>query len=413
MLKNQRGVFEKNALKASIEDIINLNYCYTPPIISAHNALVLAAENAGATVLNYCEVSGLRESTGQAGHVLQMQDTLTGKDYEVQARLVVNAGGPFVDNVNLNLKQAVGRKMGGTKGSHLIMKRFEGGPREAIYVEARQDGRPYFIIPWLDYYLVGTTDIFYDGDMNEVHATEAEIKYLLYELNQLIPGHAFNRKDVLYTYSGIRPLPYEPGKKERSVTRRHIILDHAKAGGSPGVFSIIGGKLTTYRSLAEDTADVLMHHLGRKVPCATRHQLLPGGDLGAESIQAIQVLANRYQVRDATVQHLIEFYGSRSREVLEQIGTWPELAALVTEGRPEIMAEVAYAVRADHACTLKDVYFRRTSIGAYADRSVPAVQAIAELVSNVLEWSSEYTQKQIQSITAQTPESSVHESIPV
>jgi len=372
--------------------------------------LIIGAEDAGATTLNYFEVLSLSQDSEQKYHVLKSVDKLTNTKYEIMAKYVINAGGPFVDNVNINLDQEVGRKMGGTKGSHLLIKRFEGGPEEAIYVEARQDGRPYFIIPWLDYYLVGTTDIFYDGDMNEVHATEEEIKYLLYELNQLIPGYTFKKEDVLYTYSGIRPLPFEPGKKERSVTRRHIILDHEKEGGSPRVFSIIGGKLTTYRSLAEETADIICSRLAVSVACSTRSELLPGARLSEANKDAIHDLATQYQISEASIQHLQSFYGSRSKELLEQIRESPELASHISEDRPEIMAEVAYAIEAEHAETLADIFFRRTKIGSYADRSIDVVNSVAELAAKKLYWSPEETQDEIKILMSLISEENGHES---
>ncbi len=373
--------------------------------------LVIGAEEAGATVLNYFEVLGLSQDPEQKCHVLKGIDKLSENKHEIMATYVINAGGPFVDNVNINLEQAVGRKMGGSKGSHLLINRFIGGPEEAIYVEARQDGRPYFIIPWLDYYLVGTTDIFYDGDMNEVHATKAEVKYLLYELNQLIPGHTFTEEDVLYTYSGIRPLPYEPGKNERSVTRRHIILDHAKAGGSPGIFSIIGGKLTTYRSLAEETADLICKQMGLRVACSTQKGLLPGAKLTPEVQAAISYLANRHEVSEEIVEHLLSFYGSRTKEVLEQIGEFPELATRISESRPEIMAEIAFAITAEHAETLADIYFRRTSIGSYADRSEGVVESIAEFAAEKLGWSPSEIQEEINDLRAMISVEASHDPV--
>ncbi|MEA3286065.1 MAG: glycerol-3-phosphate dehydrogenase [Candidatus Marinimicrobia bacterium] len=374
--------------------------------------LIIGAEEAGAAVLNYCKVKGMSRDSENENYLLQVNDKLTETNHEIAAKYIINAGGPFVDSINLNLAQEVGRKMGGTKGSHLLIKRFEGGPKEAIYVEAQQDGRPYFIIPWLDYYLVGTTDLFYDGDMNEVHATKTEIEYLLYELNQLIPGHSFEEKDVLYTYSGIRPLPFEPGKKERSVTRRHIILDHEKAGGSQNAFSIIGGKLTTYRSLAEDTADLICKRLGHKAACVTRHQSLPGAIISDKIQKVILSLANRHQISDATVQHLLSFYGSRTKEILEQVGKEPELATLISDDRPEIMAEVAYAIRSEHAQTLADIYYRRTIIGSYADRSENSVNNVAALAAEYLAWSPSETRSQIESLALMMSEQSHWEAIP-
>ena len=393
---------KKNRSKKLIEPALNpdglsaiCSYydCQVPFPERLATELVLGAEEAGAKVLNYCEVIDLDKGNGNHCHILEVKDMLSGDAHTIQARKVINAGGPFVDMVNVSMGEAIGRKMGGTKGSHLLIKKFEGGPKEAIYVEARQDYRPYFIIPWLDYYLVGTTDIFYDGDMDAVHATSEEIKYLLNELNFLIPGKSFSEKDVVYTYSGIRPLLYEPGKKERSVTRKHIILDHEKTTGAKGVYSIIGGKLTTYRSLAEETGDLICKHLNMKSKCPTRAFKLPGARMTAEIRSKITDLQATHHIADVTIAHLIEFYGSRALNVLANIGDRPELSKLINPEHPEIYAEIAYAVEVEHARSLTDIFFRRTDLGFYEDGSTgSAGLQILQLISSLLGWTPEQSE---------------------
>ena len=355
--------------------------------------LVFAAEEAGAVVMNYCEAVALDADSGNHNHILTVKDTLENKSYRLQAQKIINAGGPFVDMVNTSLGEVVGRKMGGTKGSHLLIKQFEGGPKEAIYVEARQDYRPYFIVPWLDYYLVGTTDIFYDGDIHAVHATEAEIEYLLNELNYLIPGKSFSDEDVIYTYSGIRPLLYEPGKKERSVTRKHIILDHEKVTGTKGVYSIIGGKLTTYRSLAEEAATLICKELEVKTNCATRKYKLPGARMTPEIQKQINTLQASLQLSDDTISHLMDFYGSRALNVLQNIGERTALAQLIHPERPEIFAEIVYAVEHEHAHSLTDIFFRRTDLSTYEDGGICDTHSkVIDLVAALLDWSPEQTE---------------------
>src|SRR5699024_1853999 len=137
-------------------------------------------------------------------------------------------------------------------------------PADALYIEARQDGRPYFIIPWNDLYLIGTTDIRFDGDRDRIVASEEEIAYLLTETNLAIPDAQLQRDDVLYTFAGVRPLPYKPEGSAGSITRKHIIKDHAPR--IEGLLSVIGGKLTTYRGLSEETIDAAFDKLGRKAP---------------------------------------------------------------------------------------------------------------------------------------------------
>jgi len=389
---------KKNRNQGKIDPAINpdglsaiLSYydCQVPFPERLAAELIEGAGEAGAKVLNYCEVVDLVAGASNHAHTLEVKDVLTGDNHPIQALKVINAGGPFVDLVNVSLGEAVGRKMGGTKGSHLLIRKFEGGPADAIYVEARADFRPYFIIPWQDYYLVGTTDIFYDGDMDNVHASDDEIKYLLNELNFLIPGKSFSEEDVVYTYSGIRPLLFEPGKKERSVTRKHIILDHQKVTGTTGVYSIIGGKLTTYRSLAEETADLVCKHLGVKAKCSTRTYKLPGARMTPDTRTQVNDLQKCLKLTNDTIAHLFDFYGSRALDVLENMNGRTELTELIHPQRPEIFAEIAYAVEREHAQSLTDIFFRRTDLGSYEDGSVGSVHPpVIELVSSLLGWTS-------------------------
>ena len=154
-------------------------------------------------------------------------DVLTGEPFRFAAPVVINVAGPWVDEVltRSNVEHQ-SRLIGGSKGSHIIVDPFPGAPGDALYAEARQDGRPFFIIPWNDLYLIGTTDTRYDGDLDKVMAEEWEIDFLLAETNRVIPTANLTRECVRYTYAGVRPLPYVPGVSEGNITRRHIMHDH-------------------------------------------------------------------------------------------------------------------------------------------------------------------------------------------
>jgi glycerol-3-phosphate dehydrogenase len=173
--------------------------------------------------------------------------------------VIINAAGPWIDLV---LAPVNGPKLiGGTKGSHIIVPVFPGAPANAIYLEARSDGRPIFIIPWNRLYLIGTTDVRFEGDPDEVRCEDWEIDYLLSETNLALPNARLTRDNILSTYSGVRPLPFQ------SSTRRHFIRQHPQL---PNLLSIVGGKLTTYRSLAEECVDRIFLKLGTNAPvCKT------------------------------------------------------------------------------------------------------------------------------------------------
>ena len=212
----------------------------------------LAVENAvsarehGAVVLTYAGVDRLVVEDGDVVGV-EFTDLLGGGEYTVRAPVTANVAGPWVDEVLRRMDFAEERMIGGTKGSHLVVDPFPGAPAgEALYAEAKQDGRPYFIVPWNGRYLIGTTDIRYEGDLDEVVASEEEIDYLINETNTVIPSANLTRDKVLFTYSGIRPLPYETEGAEGSVTRGHLVYDHATHDPRiGGLISIIGGKITT------------------------------------------------------------------------------------------------------------------------------------------------------------------------
>src|ERR671910_2426559 len=225
--------------------------------IAVENAI--SAREHGAVVLTYCKVNRLVLDDGRVTGV-EFADVRGGGSYRARAPVTVNVAGPWVDEVLGEIHE--GRMIGGTKGSHLIVDPFPGAPQgEALYVEARKDGRPYFIVPWNGRYLIGTTDLRYEGDLDYISASEEEIQYLLDETNYVIPGAGLSRDDVLYTYAGVRPLPYNPEGETGGVTRSHVVFDHAKGGSAAGgkvkhtdaglphvggLLSIIGGKLTTY-----------------------------------------------------------------------------------------------------------------------------------------------------------------------
>jgi glycerol-3-phosphate dehydrogenase len=151
---------------------------------------------------------------------------------------------------------------------------FPGAPQNAIYLEAQSDRRPFFIIPWTGNFLIGTTDVRFEDDPDEVRCELWEIDYLLAETNRAFPSAQLTREQILFTYSGVRPLPRTDDKEEQSITRRHFIREHPQA---KNLLSIVGGKLTTYRSLAEECVDLIFRKLGRQSPpCTTAQTVLPG-----------------------------------------------------------------------------------------------------------------------------------------
>jgi glycerol-3-phosphate dehydrogenase len=223
---------------------------------------IIAAADAGATVKNYCPVTSI-QLHANGDHQVSYAEVDGRDDNVAVAPVIVNAAGPWVDQVLALGDEQVPRLMGGTKGSHIVVGPFAGAPKDAVYVEAKADGRPIFIIPWNAQYLIGTTDIRVDNDPHEVQASDAEIRYLVDETNRVFPRANLHPDNINFAYAGVRPLPYRKKGPESAISRKHIIRKHR--GKARGLISIIGGKLTTFRHLAEQTIDIVQKFRGDKV----------------------------------------------------------------------------------------------------------------------------------------------------
>ena len=222
---------------------------------------VRSAREFGAEVLTHTRVAKLAVKDKKVSGVEFVGED--GQKQFAEAGVVINAAGPWIDLVLEHAPVGSPKLIGGTKGSHIVVPPFPGAPGNAIYLEARSDGRPIFIIPWNERYLIGTTDVRFEGDPDEVRCELWEIEYLLSETNLALPGAQLMRENILYTYSGVRPLPVTGDKDEQSITRRHFIREHPQL---PNLLSIVGGKLTTYRSLAEECVNTIFIKLGKDAP---------------------------------------------------------------------------------------------------------------------------------------------------
>jgi glycerol-3-phosphate dehydrogenase len=368
----------------------------------------LAVENAvsardhGAVVLTYAEVERITVENGRVVGV-EFADGLSGERYAARAPVTVNVAGPWVDEVleDVDLYESSEERMiGGTKGSHLVVDPFPGAPRSALYVEAREDGRPYFILPWNGRYLIGTTDIRYEGDLDCVVADDEEIDYLINETNFVVPEANLTRDDVLFTYSGVRPLPYEPEGEEGTVTRSHIIYDHSEKDPKVGgLFSIIGGKLTTYRNLSRETIDQVYEKLGKKAPrCRTAEVPLPGG--GVEDFKAFAAEFKATSgLAEELADRLLKLYGACAPDVLEVASEDSSLRMpLISPASVEtgiIGAEVLYAFRRELAEKLGDVLMRRSMVGMGPRVGLDVDEAAAQVAVRHLGWSQERADREV------------------
>ncbi len=340
---------------------------------------VVSARNAGAQLLNYIRAEKI-ESTDN-GVIVTARDALSGTIHHYRSKVLINAAGPWIDAVrqagDINRRKIIHP----TKGIHIVMPKLTD---QALFVTSR-DGRMFFIIPLGAYSLIGTTDTKYEGDLDDVHADEQDVDYLITESKRVLPRLNIKREAILYTYAGIRPLAFS-GASESKISRKHRIV---KEGRSGKIITIAGGKLTTYRNMAKDVVDAACNALGSKAQCVTDRLPLAGSlpmDYDSYIQGAVPELSSRHRASPELVRHLIGFYGSRTGQVLDLMKTDDSLAEAISQESHDIYAQVIYSVREEGARTLSDVILRRMHIGMTASRGAAQAEKIAEIAGRELGW---------------------------
>ena len=340
-----------------------------------------AAIRAGAQVLTHCRVTKLGVQNGKVVSV-DFHDEIGGGDHTVPAAAVVNAAGPWIDDVWSNAEELrLPRMNGGTKGTHLVVDPFPGAPKDAFYYES-EDARPMMVIPWMGRYLLGSTDIRFEGDLDMASATPDEYEYILHETNKVLPGAELTIDDVHYSYTGIRPLPYVDANDVADITRRH---DIRQLPGSDGLYTLVGGKLTTFRQVGEDFGDLLMKRFGLKRKSVTHKLPLPGG--GQPDAAKIRAGIAGSGLPKATVDRLVSQYGSAAPDVAAFITGSDERREVIDEEFGLTVGEVEWAITHEEAYRLADVIARRTMIGLENDLGRRVIEPVADVCARVLEWS--------------------------
>ncbi|MBI2116568.1 MAG: glycerol-3-phosphate dehydrogenase [candidate division NC10 bacterium] len=349
---------------------------------------ILSARRWGALVFNYAEVTALAQPPApnpQSLWQVEVRDVLGGSVARVTARVVVNAAGPWVDRVRRLARVDEGRRcVRTTKGIHLLLPRITD---HAVYIAAKRDERMFFVIPWREFSLVGTTDTDFEGDLDGLAATREEVRYLLQETQRVFPTTRVREEDIAYTYAGVRPLAFEEGRAASAVSREHKVIPE---GETDTFLSITGTKLTCYRSLAEEAVDRVGRLLGRPVPCRTHGLALDGSD-GDGTVEVrlwadVADVARRSGLDPDQIQNLLQIYGRRYPAVLESAARAPELRERLCKQNPDIRGQLLYALEHELTETLSDFLLRRTGIGTSACMGLDCCRQIAAWMGEVRGW---------------------------
>lgn len=316
-----------------------------------------------------------------------LRDALSGEETRFAASVVVNASGPWTDLTNLALGDPT-RYMGGTKGSHIVLDHPEllaaTGGRELFF--ENEDGRIVLIYPLKGRVLVGTTDLEHEmGD--PVVCTEAEVDYFIDLIGQVLPTVPVQRSQIVYRFSGVRPLPGHGELSPGFVSRDYRIESAPLVGGDATVLSLVGGKWTTFRASAEDLADRALEMLAQPRRRSTRGLPIGGGRGYPVTERARQqwIASHAVDVPAARVATLLDRYGTVAASVVEAIAQDPD-DALLDHAPTYSSGELRHLAATEDVAHLDDLLLRRTSIAFTGGATPDAVAEVADAVAPVLGW---------------------------
>ncbi|HEX3688928.1 MAG TPA: glycerol-3-phosphate dehydrogenase/oxidase [Solirubrobacteraceae bacterium] len=337
------------------------------------------AERFGAICANRLRVTELGAGDA-AGTAVTVSDGEAGGSFVIRAENVVNATGVWADRIRPDElhSEAELPRIAPSRGSHVLLRR-EDLPLDAGAIVPAGEGRSIFALPWLGRTLIGTTDNNYDGEVEHVQPSVADVEYLLGAVNEFF-GASLSAGDAAGAYAGVRPLVSSGDSRKSVDISRKAELDET----SSGLITITGGKLTTWRRMARLVVDRIVERDGREAPCRT-HEIPLGAPVDPAALPRVD------GVPESTYAMLAGRYGHAAEGVLRIAHDDPELAAPIVAGLPDLLAEAAFAARHEQARSVGDALLRRTRLGLLAGRELAAADAapprrVAAAMGAVLGW---------------------------
>jgi glycerol-3-phosphate dehydrogenase len=344
--------------------------------------LVQSFAEMGGVALNYARIASCEKRADGKLAAIIVQDHLSEQSFVVRARAFVNATGPFADSIRAMANPAAKPRMRLSKGVHILLPADVLSSGDAMLIPKTEDGRVLFAIPWRGRVLVGTTEQEVAVG-EELFLMREEVEYLLRHLNRYLT-EPVKDSQVVGGFAGARPLLSAGDSRDtKKLARDHQVeLDSLS-----GLVSILGGKWTTYRAMAQDTIDVVQKSLGgNPIPCSTSNHPLVGSD--GYSSDYWKALVESFSVPEPTARHLAEKYGTRAAQLLDLVAKDPNLRERLVKGLAPLRAEVAFAARFEMAMTIEDVLARRIGLQFYGwTEAIAAATATADILARELGWS--------------------------
>ncbi len=358
------------------------------------------AEENGAEILNHTKSTDFIYDSKSKVRGIEVQDLLTGEMYEINAKKVINAAGPWVDEVRKKDYTRNNKQLRLTKGVHVVIDQSKFPLRQAVYFDTEKDGRMIFAIPREGKAYVGTTDTFYDNDKTKPLTTQEDRDYLIDAINYMFPDVNVKDEDIESTWAGVRPLILEDGKDPSEISRKDEIWE-----GKSGLLTIAGGKLTGYRHMALEIVDLLAKRLKQEykltfAECKTKHTPISGGDVGGsanfESFVERKVEEGKAIGLQADVaKRLASKYGSNVDKLynIAQIAQDKDLKLPL-----ELYVELVYSVQNEMVFKPTDFLIRRSSklyfnINEVKQYKDAVVEELAKLLNYTQSQQNEFTKE--------------------
>lgn len=348
------------------------------------------AAGPGAEALNHCT---LNKAVGDVIHVTEA----SGRARAFRPKLVLNAGGPWIDRINATLGLST-KLIGGTKGSHILLDHpdlIAALKGRMIYFEA-DDGRICLVFDYLGRALVGSTDI-RAADPDTVRCEEDEVDYFIQAMRDLLPGLNFSKEQIVYAYSGIRPLPNSEGVAPGLISRDHSApVIEAEGARTWPVISLVGGKWTTFRGFSEEVSDLVLKRLGRSRQVSTTDLPIGGGrDYPQDVAKWTGEVSAETSAAPARLQVLLDRYGSKARAIAKCEGQRP---LRLSDAPDYSLQELGWLIRNEQVVTLEDLVMRRTALAVTGILSAQGLEQAAGVAAAALGWDEARRQAEIEAV---------------
>ena len=365
-----------------------------PERICLEMLLDAEASNADCRAINYVS------AVGGDGHSVTLRDELSGEFFIVRPKVVVNAGGPWIDFVNRRMGRGARRFISGTKGSHLVLDHpdlLAATCDSEIFFE-NDDGRIVLILPYLGRVMIGTTDIRID-DPDDAVISDGEIDYILGMVDKVFPAIQVDRSHIVFSFSAVRPLPFSEGGATGQISRDHSIETiPADDNCRYPIYSLVGGKWTTFRAFSEETADRVLGDLGLPRRTGTQSVAIGGGRAyprgeGARRNWLLELEARSELPIDRLLE-LFERYGTRADDFAMFICAAEDRA--LANHPSYSRREIEFILRNEKVTRLEDLVLRRTAVAMLGNLTRPLLDELAELCAETLAWPDERREKEVQ-----------------